>query len=91
MIIWFGLMMLGMIFIGLALRDERRVEHQSGDPSVRRIPDPRELPLKQVRDALRPPRPVRPVASDTESRPGSAPAHRRRHTPRGPHGPHLVK
>jgi hypothetical protein len=88
MIVWMGLMILGLIFIGLALRDEGRDE-KPGDGSVRRIPDPRELPLKHVRDAIRPPRPARPHPPANAA--GVAPHHRRPRPYRGPHGPHIVK
>jgi hypothetical protein len=85
MIIWFGLFMLGALFIGLALRDEGRIEKQE-DESVRQIRDVSNLPLNHVREALRP-RPT-PRATPTE-RPRTVSPHA--HRPRHPEGPRLVR
>jgi hypothetical protein len=83
MIIWFGLFMAGALFIGLALRDETRIDKKEEDASVRQIRDVSNLPLNQVREALRP----KPAASADRPRTTSPHPHR----PRSPHGPRLVR
>lgn len=54
-LIWFFLFIFGILFIALALRGDQKTEQT--DDSVRALDDQRALPLKCVRDALRPPRP----------------------------------
>jgi hypothetical protein len=85
MIIWFGLLMLGALFIGLALRDEGRIDKKE-DESIRQIRDVSNLPLNHVREALRPPPPARPAPTD---RPRTSSPHP--HRPRHPSGPRLVR
>lgn len=72
--LWFGMLMAGVMFIAMALKDENR--HKEQDDSVRDLQELRDLPLRAVREALRPPRP--PKQSPDPSRPRSAPAPRPR-------------
>jgi hypothetical protein len=81
MIIWFGLFMIGALFIGLALRDEGKIDKQE-DESIRQIRDVSNLPLNHVREALR----QRPAPSERPRTPSPHP-----HRPRQPHGPRLVR
>jgi hypothetical protein len=71
MVVWFGMFLLGTLFIALALRDERRDEEaERSQNAVRQIRDVNTLPLNHVREALRP----RPVAS--QPRREASPHHR---------------
>jgi len=70
MILWFVLSLVGMLFIALALRDDRRKE-ENEDGSVPNLQDLRDLPLRNVREAIKP-KPARrrktPSAGDLKSR-----------------------
>ena len=84
MFVWFGMFILGTLFIALALRDEKRDEEaERSQDTVRQIRDVSTLPLNHVREALRP----RPVASQPRERP--TPHHRT--TPRYHRNARLVR
>lgn len=77
MLIWFGLLVLGILFIAVALRDDRKGEK---DDSIRNLQDLRDLPLRNVREAIRPkPAPRIPDPAD-------GPRPRAVRGPRGPRG-----
>jgi hypothetical protein len=83
MFVWFGMFLLGILFIALALRDERRDEDaERSQNAVRQIRDVNTLPLNHVREALR----SRPAASQPRKEP--TPHHR---TPRYQRNARLVK
>ncbi|MGH2579797.1 MAG: hypothetical protein ACRDGP_02980 [Actinomycetota bacterium] len=77
MLIWFGLFVLGIVFIAIALRDDRKGQK---DDSIRDLQDLRDLPLRNVREAIRPkPAPRTPDPTD-------GPRPRAARGPRGPRG-----
>jgi len=77
MLIWFGLFVLGIVFIAMALRDDHKGEK---DDSIRNLQDLRDLPLRNVRDAIRP----KPAGRSPASMDGPRP--RAIRGPRGPRG-----
>ena len=87
MLVWFAMMTIGMLVIGYVLREGAR-ETDHGE-SVHRLQDPRDLPLRAVRDALRPPRPPTPAPARAGGH--RHPPRRRRRRPRDPNGPRLVR
>jgi hypothetical protein len=86
MLVWFGMFAIGILFIALALRDEKRDE-EAERSSMRQIRDVNSLPLNHVREALRQ-RPPQGAAPPTRPRAASHPAGSRH---RHPDGPRLVR
>jgi hypothetical protein len=79
MLIWFVLFFFGVLFIALALRDDRRNQSGSND-TIRNLQDLRDHPLRNVHEAIRPKR-TRPAS--TEERPKPRSPHHRTTGPRG--------
>ena len=65
LLIWFLLLIFGILFIALALRGDQKSQE---DDSIPNLEDLRNLPLRAVREAIRPPRPAKPT-KDPEDRP----------------------
>lgn len=76
MLIWLGLFVLGILFIAMALRDDRKGQK---DDSIPDLQDLRDLPWRNdVRNAIRPKPAARSPASTDGPRPRAV---------RGPRGP----
>lgn len=76
-LIWFGLLVLGIVFIAMALRDDHKGQK---DDSIRNLQDLRDLPLRHVHEAIRP----KPASRTPD--PADGPRPRAVRGPRGPRG-----
>ena len=63
LLIWFVLFLVGFLFIAVALKGDKKSQE---DDSIPNLEDVRSLPLRAVREAIRPPRPPKRTPDATE-------------------------